>query len=468
MKTNTLKFTAVLLMHTLMYAGFCALALLLPFSSFTPKDILFSLAFSGLYFFLVWFELYSRPYHHYLKNAFAVVARNLFICSVVLVVLEVVYGVFRHERRFLNVCFNDGLLVLFYAIMHVLQYLWITHLAGLGFFRKNVMLVGTYDERLPVDHLFQDINNTKCFVGQMGFENGVWAYRSDFQSAFSPVSKGFSDFLFSRKVNELLICIDGKIPPDAIRECAAWCLENSIGYYLIPDISSLPHVFPWHRRFTDIPSIERYCPNRDSLIMISLKRLLDIGVSATALAFFSPVFAVVAALIKKEDGGPVFYVSERVGIHGKRIPFVKFRSMVLNADALKKDLMDLNERPDGPLFKLTNDPRVTKIGRFIRKTSLDELPQLWNVLRGDMSLIGPRPHLPSEVEAYSDVDNLRLECIPGISCLPQIYGRDSLGFRQWVDYDLQYRKEWSLGYDFRILFKTVGVVLSPVVNHFHK
>jgi exopolysaccharide biosynthesis polyprenyl glycosylphosphotransferase len=396
------------------------------------------------------------------------VARNLFICSVVLVALEVLYGLVSPEPRPLNVLVNDCLLVLFYAVMHVLQYLWITHLSGLGFFRKNVMLVGTYDERLPVDHLFQDINNTKCFVGQMGFDGGAWTHRPDFQSAFVPVKKRFSDFLFSRKVNELLICIDGKIPPDAIRECAAWCLENSIGYYLIPDISSLPHVFPWHSRFTDIPSIERYCPNRDSLIMISLKRLLDIGVSSVALTLLSPVFLAIAALIKREDGGPVFYVSERVGIHGKTIPFVKFRSMVVDADSRKRDLLDLNERPDGPLFKLTNDPRVTRIGKILRKTSLDELPQLWNVLKGDMSLIGPRPHLPQEVEAYSDVDNLRLECIPGISCLPQIYGRDSLGFRQWVDYDLQYRKEWSLGYDFRILFKTIGVVLSPVVDHFHK
>ena len=138
------------------------------------------------------------------------------------------------------------------------------------------------------------------------------------------------------------------------------------------------------------------------------------------------------------------------------------KDTVLNIEALKEGLKKHNERPDGPLFKMQNDPRVLPVGRFLRDHSLDELPQLWNVLRGDMSLIGPRPHLPDEVIEYSTYDYLRLECIPGISCLPQIRGRNEIGFREWVDLDLEYRKNWSLGYDFKILFKTILVVLAPV------
>jgi lipopolysaccharide/colanic/teichoic acid biosynthesis glycosyltransferase len=342
------------------------------------------------------------------------------------------------------------------------------HLANLGFFRKNVMLVGSYDERIPVEQLFQNINNTKNFIGQIIIKDGEWYYKRDLDAEPTRITKTISNFLFSKAVNELIICMDTDITSAALQECADWCYENSIGYYLIPDIAKLPHAFPWGKRFAIIPSIERYCPNRDSLIMISFKRIFDIVASAGALVVLSPVFLVLSILIRLGDGGTVFYVSKRVGIHGKLMNFYKFRSMVPNAEELKKDLLDRNERPDGPLFKLTNDPRVTKVGRFLRKSSLDELPQFWNVLKGDMSIIGPRPQLPHEVAEYGDEDNLRLECIPGISCLPQIYGRNTLGFRDWINLDLEYRKNWSLTYDFLILFKTAKVVLKPVFAHFSR
>jgi hypothetical protein len=138
--------------------------------------------------------------------------------------------------------------------------------------------------------------------------------------------------------------------------------------------------------------------------------------------------------------------------------------MVKNAESLKKDLVQFNERADGPLFKMKDDPRVTKIGKFLRKTSLDEVPQLLNVLKGEMSFIGPRPQLPEEVVEYSDRDYLRLECIPGISCLPQVYGRDTLNFRDWIELDLQYRKDWSLKMDIQVLLKTIKIVIRPLLD----
>lgn len=420
-------------------------------------------AFSIGYYILLWLDLYSQPYHHYLINAFKVVVRDMALAFGCLLVVEF-FVAFLRPDGFLCRAATDMLLAVMYLGMHVLAYGWISGLARLGFFSKNVMLIGTYDPRVPVEKLFQNICGTKTFLGQMVCRDGAWLFRSGLEEAFRPIAKEFEACLFSRRVNELIICLDPDLPADAVVRSARWCRENSIGYYLIPDISKLPRTYPWGMRFQEVPQIERYCPNRDSLVMVSLKRLFDILASAAALVVLAPVFLVLSLLILAEDGGPVFYVSKRVGIHGRLIDFFKFRSMVKDAEKRKAELLALNERPDGPLFKLSRDPRVTRIGAFLRRTSLDEIPQFWNVLRGDMSLIGPRPHLPEEVAAYSDVDNLRLECMPGIACLPQIRGRDTLGFREWVDLDLEYRKNWSFLYDFRIMAQVAKVVLGPFLG----
>ena len=137
--------------------------------------------------------------------------------------------------------------------------------------------------------------------------------------------------------------------------------------------------------------------------------------------------------------------------------------MVIDAEKRKKELLQYNERSDGPLFKMRDDPRITKVGRILRKYSLDEVPQLVNVLKGDLSIVGPRPHLPEEVAAYMGTDYLRLECMPGIVCLPQVNGRNSLSFREWVDYDLKYRHNWSNILDVKIMVQAVRVMLEPLV-----
>ncbi len=195
-------------------------------------------------------------------------------------------------------------------------------------------------------------------------------------------------------------------------------------------------------------------------LYISIKRLLDIIISTVALLCLIPLLIVIGLAIKFEDHGPIFYVSKRVGKGGEPIKFYKFRSMTVDAEKNIKKLLKYNERNDGPLFKMKNDPRITKVGKILRKYSLDEVPQLFNVLKGDMSIVGPRPHLSKEVEAYQGTDYLRLECMPGIVCLPQIYGRNYISFREWVDYDLQYRKNWSVLLDLKIMIKTVNLILA--------
>jgi exopolysaccharide biosynthesis polyprenyl glycosylphosphotransferase len=190
-----------------------------------------------------------------------------------------------------------------------------------------------------------------------------------------------------------------------------------------------------------------------------VKRVLDVVVSATALLLLLPVFALVAAMIRLESPGPVFFKQTRVGRWGKLFTIWKFRSMYADAEERKAELLGSNEMEGGVTFKMKDDPRITRVGRFIRKTSIDELPQLWNVLVGDMSLVGPRPPVPSEVDQYSLSDRRRLEVIPGITCIWQVSGRSEIPFEQQVELDVQYIQSQSLWTDLKILLKTVPALL---------
>lgn len=193
-----------------------------------------------------------------------------------------------------------------------------------------------------------------------------------------------------------------------------------------------------------------------------VKRIIDVALSATALIILSPVFIITAILIKFTSEGPVFFRQERCGLNGRIFTLYKFRTMVKGAEAKLNELLSRNEM-DGPVFKMANDPRITRIGRLLRKFSIDELPQLWNVLKGNMSLVGPRPPLPQEVKKYDDWQRRRLSMRPGITCLWQANGRNKItDFDQWTKMDLEYIDRWSLLLDCNILLKTVPAVLFGV------
>jgi exopolysaccharide biosynthesis polyprenyl glycosylphosphotransferase len=189
-----------------------------------------------------------------------------------------------------------------------------------------------------------------------------------------------------------------------------------------------------------------------------LKRVWDLGASAALLIIISPIMLMIALLIKLDSPGPVFYISQRIGKRGRSFSCFKFRTMGVDADKLKISLSAHNER-SGPLFKMQNDPRVTRIGRYLRKFSLDELPQLVNVIRGDMSLVGPRPPIASEVEAYELEHLRRLEVLPGLTGLWQVGARQDPSFDRYVALDLTYVENWSLWLDLKILARTAQVVL---------
>ena len=199
---------------------------------------------------------------------------------------------------------------------------------------------------------------------------------------------------------------------------------------------------------------------KESILYSVTKRLIDIVGSLCGIILLSPWFLIVAILIKLEDPkGKVFFAQERNGKYPKTFKMYKFRSMVHNAEDLLKDLMDRNEQT-GPVFKINDDPRITKVGKFIRKTSIDELPQLFNVLKGDMSLVGPRPPIPHEVDQYNSYQMQRLAVKPGLTCIWQVSGRNNIGFDEWVEMDIEYIKTRNLWLDIKLIFKTVGVLFG--------
>ena len=197
----------------------------------------------------------------------------------------------------------------------------------------------------------------------------------------------------------------------------------------------------------------------DRAVGLFLKRVLDLAGGALAMVVLSPVIAALALAVKADSAGPVFFRQERVGLHGRSFAVVKFRSMCSDAEDRLDDLREHNEI-NGHAFKLRDDPRITRVGRFLRRSSLDELPQLWNVVRGQMSLVGPRPPLPSEVAAYDTWHRRRLSMKPGMTGLWQVGARHSPEFDHWVEQDLEYIDSWSLWLDFKIMARTVPAVLS--------
>lgn len=205
----------------------------------------------------------------------------------------------------------------------------------------------------------------------------------------------------------------------------------------------------------EIIEIER----KESAIYNISKRALDIIASTLGLIILSPILLIVAILIKLESKGPAIFSQKRIGLNKKEFKMYKFRSMVQNAEELKEKLAKENEM-SGPMFKMKNDPRVTKVGRFIRKTSIDELPQLINVLKGEMSLVGPRPSLPKEVSKFEPWMLKRLSVKPGLTCYWQVSGRNNIDFENWMKLDLQYVNDRSFWLDLKLIFKTAGVLFG--------
>lgn len=275
-----------------------------------------------------------------------------------------------------------------------------------------------------------------------------------------PVIGSFKDLqaiLEKGPVDEILLCVPFMQHIAVVGEAVRRAEELGIVVRLFPDEAGARLVSRLHiERFEGDPVITLF--REQMLMQLLLKRLMDFVLSLAGLIILSPLLIAVALVIKLTSPGPVLFAQERVGMNKRLFKLYKFRSMYVDAEARRRELEHLNEM-DGPVFKIRNDPRVTPVGRLIRKTSIDELPQLLNVLRGQMSLVGPRPPLLSEVDQYEWLYRRRLSIKPGITCLWQISGRNEVTFKQWMEMDKAYIDNWSLWLDVKILAKTIPAVL---------
>jgi exopolysaccharide biosynthesis polyprenyl glycosylphosphotransferase len=246
--------------------------------------------------------------------------------------------------------------------------------------------------------------------------------------------------------------------PEIARRVIREARRNQIDVKLVPDLFGFepddPLVF---EKFGNIPVLTLREERLPTFCLV-LKRIVDAATAAAALAFAAPLLVLIAVVIKLESQGPVLYQAQRVGLKGRRFRCYKFRTMNTDADKLKERLRAHNQR-QGPFFKMLDDPRITRAGRFLRRYSLDELPQLWNVVRGEMSLVGPRPHPLDDFERYTLGDLQRLDVPPGLTGLWQVTARRDPSFERGLALDLEYIRSWTLWRDFQILYQTIAVVL---------
>ncbi len=272
-----------------------------------------------------------------------------------------------------------------------------------------------------------------------------------------PENTNISEFLEMEAIDEA-IYLKENVDLEEVKKMLFTCDEIGVTFHVQSPLFNLIATKAHINYFGYIPFLT-FSKQPTNYLALKIKSLIDYIVSFVALIVSSPFLLLIIILIKTDSKGPVFFKQTRVGRNGRLFKVFKFRTMVVDAEDLKDKLADKNEQT-GPVFKMKNDPRITKVGKFLRKTSLDEFPQFINVLLGQMSIVGPRPPVPKEVEQYQRWQLRRLSMKPGITCIWQVSGRNKIGFDDWMKLDLQYIDNWSLNLDFMLILKTVKVVFA--------
>ena len=321
---------------------------------------------------------------------------------------------------------------------------------------RNVLIVGTGPEAHALRHHLESIRHLgytfKGFIDLPGSDGQFTVAGSEvvgtLDSLFQDTRKHFADEIF----------FTARCEREVVQRVLMQARQYGVDLRVVPDLYD---GLAWNSPIDyigQIPTIPLHCGHVPELGLL-LKRMFDIVFSAVILTILLPLFLLLAVVIKLDSPGPVFYSSERIGKKARVFRCTKFRTMVHDAEKRRADVMHMNERDD-VLFKISNDPRITNLGRFLRKYSLDELPQFYNVLRGDMSVVGPRPPLAAEVKEYKLSHLRRLDVTPGITGLWQVQGRQDPSFASYVSLDVTYIDNWSLWLDFKIIVRTIAVVFA--------
>lgn len=414
-------------------------------------------------FILVWCgaatdqQLFAFPREDNLKRLVGAVLKSVIVA---LIFSGFVITFFTRQGVGREFFLTFGILVLAFILMFRLALrVFLEYARKQGFNFRRVVVVGANERaRKLVDIIQSHLHYGYHIIGFVDDEPAR-------QEAFEPHHLEYlgscdqlEKMLLEGVVDEVYICLPVRSHYEKIRRIAFLCEGVGLPVRLVAELFPLRLARSHLAHFDDLPLLSlSTTPETHGQLLV--KRLIDFSVSSLGLlAVGWWLFPIVATLIKLESRGPVFFKQERVGQNGRRFHIYKFRSMVADAEQRKKELEALNEA-DGPVFKMRRDPRVTRVGSFLRKTSIDELPQLINVWLGHMSLVGPRPPIPSEVEQYSWEQRRRLIVRPGLTGLQQVSGRSDVSFDDWVAMDLAYIDEWSLMTDLQIMLLTVRVVL---------
>ena len=325
---------------------------------------------------------------------------------------------------------------------------------------RHLLIVGTSVRAVALAKHIQATPELGYVIA--GFVDEQWSGSEAFgRSGYRAVTDfaGFGQYIASNVVDEVMVCVPIKSLYEHSAQILSQCEEQGITARLISDVYT-PTLGRSHvERFGDRLVLTIQTGSMRGWAM-AVKRLLDFTVAVGLLLALSPFLIAIALLIKLRSPGPVFFIQERMGVNKRRFRLYKFRTMVPDAERKIADLEHLNE-VSGPVFKIRNDPRITPVGRFLRKSSLDELPQLINVVKGDMSLVGPRPLPVRDYESFSTAwHRRRFSVKPGITCLWQIMGRSSIPFERWMELDMEYIDRWSLMLDLQILWKTIPAVMK--------
>lgn len=326
---------------------------------------------------------------------------------------------------------------------------------GLNF--KNIIIIGTGRRAREIAKILEDNKNWGLKLIGIVCDNGNDHLTKVGTYPVIGNIKQMPEILHSRIVDEVIFAVSRKKleeTEEIFLMCEELGIRARVAVNFFPHMIAKVHLDDLHGvpllTFTTTPYNE---------FQLAVKRAFDLSLSSVILILLSPLLLVIAGLIKVTSHGPILFKQTRVGLNGRKFTLNKFRSMVLDAESKKQELLHLNEM-NGPVFKMKDDPRLTRIGKFLRRISLDELPQLINVFKGDMSIVGPRPPIPEEVVKYKPWQRRRLSMKPGLTCVWQINGRNKIAdFDRWMKLDLQYIDNWSLSLDFKIFLKTIPVVL---------
>lgn len=370
-------------------------------------------------------------------NEFLKILKGVFLGTVLVAAITFLYRDFTFSRAMLSIAFIVSTIVIF--CFHEIIRITDSYIGNFLLGTHKILVLGE-------GKIAEDIKK-------------ILKHTRNFEVHYSHFSDGHNlrNFIIEKGINEIIFS-KSQIAHNEILKISSICEDSGVDFRFVPDVLELTRGEIVIDEFIGIPvfrfkSISLYGWN------FFIKRLTDISFALAIFSFLIIPLLIIALIIKLEDGGPIFYRHKRKGYRGKDFEFLKFRTMVVNADKILEKIRHLSER-SGPVFKMKNDPRITRIGRLLRKFSIDEMPQFINVLKGDMSIVGPRPQVLWEAAYYDEIAKRRLKVLPGITGLWQVRGRSDLSYEEMIRLDIYYLENWSIALDLRIIFSTIPAILS--------